>query len=49
MSTATQSRADSAQTMGQKELATLKTLETLTNAGLLQDGMVSRKFGLHNG
>jgi hypothetical protein len=41
MSTTTDSRIDLAQTKGQRELATLKSLEALTNAGLLQDGMVS--------
>jgi hypothetical protein len=43
MSTATHSRGSSAQTKGQRELATLKSLETLTNAGLLQDAMVSHR------
>jgi len=41
MPTATHSRTDFAQTKGQPELATLRSLETLHNAGVLEDGMVS--------
>ena len=43
MSTATYSRTDSAQGKGQREVATLRSLETLKNAGVLEDGMVSSK------
>jgi len=45
MSTGTYSRTDSAQTKGQRKVATLKSLETLKNAGMLENGMVSPNGG----